>query len=584
MACSQSPDRAWRWSSEPIRSTRAGRVIYMSTATSSTLSSTRACRSAPALAARTARGSQSIGGGRSSLFPDSTRKKKKKMAESIEAAPVRKKWDPNGPRVLRRPPQSREEEAELTSLANSIPEWDKLEPVYNIDVSQLPPRGPPQRWMDCEEVRKATVKWEETDEEEIIELLLTCMNARSDDEKEAAKGLVTRSNEELRKNTEDSWLRCTTGLVARELGLDMEARDEFQKGLDDMVDKVQKLCDEHLSDVPPEAEDPEELWWLMTPDNYYKKERYWPPWVRAPRGDKHFKINPKADDFDIDIIALARKLGITDLDPEQLPISPDEFTPGKNSIVNDGNTTKKTTKDEDLKETTALSKTTTTTKTTKTMAAPAPTTEKPASLSATRPVQALKRRKIVALDEALPPKPKETKKKKHSITDIFGDKLNVIDADPVQKALLETFIAKQKRPPGVESKRIKINEETTVDPKTGNTLLVTLYVLLDWDKHSFRKTRTQKKVADEKQQEAPSPQQPNTGLPDLAQMEDDDDDAPTKAPAGVPDLALVDDDDDDDDDDMPSPPAKPPAPKAPSGGLPELALMDDDDDDIPDVD
>lgn len=74
------------------------------------------------------------------------------------------------------------------------------------------------------------------------------------------------------------------------------------------------------------------------------------------------------------------------------------------------------------------------------------------------------------------------------LSDVFGDKLNLVQGE--RRALLEAFMDK-KPPPSAES-RVRIHEETNVD--NGRTVKVTLYVILDWEKHSFRKTRKTKDI------------------------------------------------------------------------------------------
>ncbi|KAJ8604171.1 hypothetical protein CTAYLR_010711 [Chrysophaeum taylorii] len=81
-------------------------------------------------------------------------------------------------------------------------------------------------------------------------------------------------------------------------------------------------------------------------------------------------------------------------------------------------------------------------------------------------------------------------KRKWSLGDVFGDKLNLVDGD--RRDVLNAFLDKRPRPAFGETNRIKIHEETTVDPATSKTVKTTLYVLLDWDKHSYKKTRKQK--------------------------------------------------------------------------------------------
>lgn len=106
------------------------------------------------------------------------------------------------------------------------------------------------------------------------------------------------------------------------------------------------------------------------------------------------------------------------------------------------------------------------------------------------------RRRVVRLDET-PPEQKSTKvrsaaetqnpAKKWSLRDVFGDKLNLVDGD--RRALLEAFLNKGQKPPSAETNRVKIHEENATDPATGQITKTTLYVLLDWEKHSYQKTR-----------------------------------------------------------------------------------------------
>lgn len=111
------------------------------------------------------------------------------------------------------------------------------------------------------------------------------------------------------------------------------------------------------------------------------------------------------------------------------------------------------------------------------------------------------RRRVVRLDET-PPEQQMTNvrsaaenhnpSKKWSLRDVFGDKLNLVDGD--RRALLEAFLNKGKKPPSADTNRVKIHEETAYDPATGQVTKTTLYVLLDWEKHSYQKTRKLKVV------------------------------------------------------------------------------------------
>mmetsp|Transcript_13821 Transcript_13821/g.43681 ORF Transcript_13821/g.43681 Transcript_13821/m.43681 type:complete len:243 (+) Transcript_13821:86-814(+) len=87
----------------------------------------------------------------------------------------------------------------------------------------------------------------------------------------------------------------------------------------------------------------------------------------------------------------------------------------------------------------------------------------------------------------------EKKKKKWSLDMVFGDKLNLVDHD--KRDILEAFLDKRPKPPSSDINRIKIHEETTTDEASGAVTKTTFYVLLDWDKYSYQKTRKQKVVA-----------------------------------------------------------------------------------------
>jgi len=445
---------------------------------------------------------------------------------------------------------------------------DPLEPIFDIKVDELRKLvgdRPAPKWLDLEEVRRTTVEFEDTDEEEAIEILLTCINARSEEEVAAAKGLVYRANDECAKRGfPDDWLTTMTGLVAAELDLTLDARDAYQRGVDDIVERVQALCDEHLSDIPKEADDPEELWWVMPQANYFKDPKYWPKNVRAPAKNKHFTWDDD-DKNDLDILDIARKLGAKNVDTfagdtmtsrEFVDTHPDSVrrqlqreaaaASSSSKGAKGGDEKNKggdTSEEKDLSAASAAKD-------------EGQTKDELQKAKDKRGHFDPKRRKVVVLEEAKPPPPvdkkAEKKRKRHSLTEIFGTKLNVVDRDPEQKAILETFLAKKKRPAAVDANtRIKIHEETVVDPKTGQKVLTNLFAILDWDKYSFKKTRTQKKLdgapPTTKTTPQPPPQPPTTTT--------------TQAP----------------------PPPAPPPP-ANTAGVPELALIQDSDDDIPDVD
>lgn len=102
------------------------------------------------------------------------------------------------------------------------------------------------------------------------------------------------------------------------------------------------------------------------------------------------------------------------------------------------------------------------------------------------------RRKIVRLEGD--GEEDQPKKKKLSLQEVFGDKLNLVDDK--RREILQAFLEKRPKPTEADCDihRIKIHEETTTEGESSQPkkTKVTLYAVLDWEKYSYQKTRKKK--------------------------------------------------------------------------------------------
>jgi len=390
--------------------------------------------------------------------------------------------------------------------------------------------GPSPFSIDMERAQRTLDNWDDYDEDEKIDVLLDVAKAYNENELALGRRLVYRSVRELDDRPGNTWLRSMTGYVAQMLHMNIDIAREFDEEIDNLANKLSK----HMltDDEAPELTDPKVLWQVMPPHLQWKhplarpppfdKEPEWP--AEFQKKESPLKVNPE-DIWKVDLEAVLN--GKDQASAHNATSTNAPSGPSTNATVG-GVTTSRTS---------------------------VPNIQKPKGDSTLQP----KRRRVVRLDEA-PPAPQHqtttrklqgssgdrpVKKKKYTIVDLFGDKLNALENDQQGKALLETFISKKTRPKDAPD-RIKIHEETNFDPATGTTIITSLSVILDWEKHSFKKVRNKKKV------EPPAPA-PETQPP---------------VPAAIVQKPLVKN-------------IAPPVPTAPaqSSGIPELAFADDDDDD-----